>query len=249
MTVGLYPIGYQRDLVSMAELRQEHEPKMHPVFAERLFNFLTWYDLFDQDSKMGIGDGWRPTPSDTSQASREGHSFHQTQHFASGFVGYCGVDLVCKHGNGNHRAPHWDEVPKQNSGSLLISTYKVHCNVEDEPWHIQPVEIDGFDTWVHNGRKDPVGEVWTPPEDPASPYGLWPLATNKPDLRQGMRDGAVGYLQRVIRDKAGGGIAVDNYFGPQTTHRVKDMQRLFGLVVDGVVGHQTWPVVDFLASK
>lgn len=58
----------------------------------------------------------------------------------------------------------------------------------------------------------------------------------------------VAYLQGVILNRAGGGIVVDGKFGPQTEQRVKDLQSMFKLHADGVVGPETWAVIDFLAS-
>lgn len=57
------------------------------------------------------------------------------------------------------------------------------------------------------------------------------------------------YLQQVIHDKAGGNIKVDGDFGPATEKRVKDVQRVFHLREDGVVGKNTWGAIDFLALK
>ena len=70
-----------------------------------------------------------------------------------------------------------------------------------------------------------------------------------PVLRVGSRGDHVRWVQAVIRNKAGGDISVDGIFGPHTEKRVKDLQRFFGLVPDGVVGPKTWGIIDFLANS
>jgi len=41
---------------------------------------------------------------------------------------------------------------------------------------------------------------------------------------------------------------VDGRFGPKTEAAVKELQRACGISVDGVVGHQTWQIVDALEN-
>lgn len=90
-------------------------------------------------------------------------------------------------------------------------------------------------------------------------FSLWPFNVDKGTISNGAEGDAVAYLQGVIYHKAGGKIAVDGQFGPQTEGRVKDLQRFFQIAVDGVVGYDggngsnpgknaTWPIVDFLAG-
>ena len=118
----------------------------------------------------------------------------------------------------------------------------------EEPWHVAWANGDVVPQAVIDFEHPPP----PPPPvgfDPAhGAWGLWPLGLNKPVLRQGSKGDAVRYLQGVILLKAGGRIAVDGDFGPQTQARVLDLQRFFKLTVDGVVGPQTWEVVDHLAT-
>lgn len=80
------------------------------------------------------------------------------------------------------------------------------------------------------------------------PFGNWPWVA-KPVLRRGATGSSVRYLQSVISKRAGGNISVDGVFGSQTERRVKDLQRLFKLDDDGIVGKNTWGAVDYLAKK
>lgn len=60
-----------------------------------------------------------------------------------------------------------------------------------------------------------------------------------PDLRQGQRGGNVQTLQKALNLAAGRSLAQDGDFGPATAQAVKDVQRIFGLGVDGIVGPRT----------
>ncbi len=269
----LYPIGYDTERVTLAELRKRHERRMEPEYARRLF---AWIE--SKGGVIGIGGGWRTTPHPVSAASRAGRSFHQTQRFRDGFEGYSAVDLVGYNPNGKHRGVTWDEVPRQ--GSARTQEYGLHCNVPREPWHIQPVEYDGWWNWQADGRHRPhpgwplPGALPAPPTVPLfrpeqGEFSLWPLNKNKVRLAQedfvinrlarGFdnwtdRGDAVRYLQGVILHKAGGRITVDGYYGPLTEGRVMDVQRWWNhhseykLEVDGLVGPNTWNIIDWLAG-
>lgn len=100
-----------------------------------------------------------------------------------------------------------------------------------------------FEVWAgHDGGPAPA-PGWDPEH---GVFGLWPLNTNKPEIRRGDDSDAVRYLQGVILTKGGGRIEVDGVFDVPTEERVKDLQRMFHLPETGVVDLATWKVVDFL---
>lgn len=76
-------------------------------------------------------------------------------------------------------------------------------------------------------------------------YGLWPLNPDKETVRTGSSGDAVRYLQAVLdRWTVAGNVAVDGKFGGQTDRAVRLFQHAKVLVVDGVVGKQTWAAID-----
>ena len=50
----------------------------------------------------------------------------------------------------------------------------------------------------------------------------------------------VGYVQQALNVLIGAGLVVDNEFGPATNQAVRDYQAANGLVVDGIIGPNTW---------
>ena len=163
----LYPVGYGHELLPMEKVRERYASKFHPVAWKLHEDYMV-----HMGGLLGPGGGWRPTPSDTSEASRLGKSFHQTQTYASGTKGCCAIDYVARNGNNVHRAPRTGELPIQ--GSPEAAEWGIHANVGRpgsggwEPWHAQPIQMDGYDTWLHQGRPDP-RPVASKPEPPPPP--------------------------------------------------------------------------------
>lgn len=162
----LYPTGYGTTMVTMSQLKARHMNHMHPEFAARLF---PWIEA--QGGDIGIGGGHRTVQPAKVGFAPPGKSFHQSQTFASGVSCYCAVDLVHVNPGKVHRSPTWAEVPAQ--GSAEADKWRVHCNVRGEPWHMQPIEIDGYDSWVKAGRLEPQ----PPPPPPPPPVIVYPPIT------------------------------------------------------------------------
>jgi peptidoglycan hydrolase-like protein with peptidoglycan-binding domain len=83
-------------------------------------------------------------------------------------------------------------------------------------------------------------------------FGIYPTALNKPTIQLGSQNAHVGYLQGVLKCRSGQNINVAAlpgpwYFGTQTRTAVRNFQAFWGLTVDGVVGPQTWAVIDWAA--
>lgn len=151
----LYPTRWGTRLVDLDTLLAEHHiTRMEPEYAARL---TAW--LIANGGHIGIGGSWRAEGSQPAKPgfAPEGKSFHQTQMFDDGSLWFCAVDLVARNPGGKHRSPRWSEVPVQ--GRAEAAVWGVHCNVgappSGEPWHMQPIEIDGHGSWVSAGRPRP----------------------------------------------------------------------------------------------
>lgn len=261
-----FPTGYGYSLVSLDHLHDHHvQHGMDPRFADRLFPWLE-----NGDGQVGIGAAWRRTPSSCSAASRAGHSFHQTQHFADGFRGFVAVDLVARNPGHKHRAPHVNEVPVQGSHDAQV--WGVHVNVGTphtrgfEVWHMQPIEIDGYQSWHHAGSQR-ISANYPLPHGathvrPAPVHMAQHHDTGIP--RHSMRMGSTGHevqaLQVGLRSfhhsmphQVADPGNPDGKFGSRTERALKGWQDSVGhIAADGQYGPQTeakWrEVADFLDS-
>jgi len=64
------------------------------------------------------------------------------------------------------------------------------------------------------------------------------------EVKLGSRGEAVRAVQSFFTD-----IEADGIFGPLTDDRVRRLQRNTDLVVDGIVGPETWATLLFVASE
>lgn len=158
----LYPDGYGTAEITLERMVAKHGGKMHPEFARR---FFAW--IVSEGGRMGVGGGWRSTQPIKPGFAPPGMSFHETQVFSSGFAGYAAVDLVHRQLGQVHRSPSWAEGESAKEFGL-------HTFVSGEPWHVQCIEMRGYQTWVNAGRPDPQpialpGDKPTPPPPPIPP--------------------------------------------------------------------------------
>lgn len=116
--------------------------------------------------------------------------------------------------------------------------------VPHQDWHATQCPGEERAAWLRSGMS---GSSATPAK---------PTVTSKPNttphhplLKRGSRGAAVTKLQTILSRKAGGGIVIDGIFGPSTERKVRLLQRMFKLKVDGIVGEATWQVLDFLNSR
>lgn len=263
---GLYPVGYGDNLVNLEQLMAwAREDLMEPGYARRLRAYLQ-----SESGEIGIGGAVRFVQPDKNGFAPDGMSFHQLQHFVDGLRMFMAVDLVHRNPGNKHRAPTWAEVPRQGSGHPKIALYGVHCNVNGEPWHMQCIEVDGWQGWVNAGRRhpdpryplptdfDPVqdnppGDVIPPPppSPPANPtYPVPPGSFTVPTLTS-LRQGApnnpahVQVMQAMLNRWVGYGyngpvLVEDGDFGGNTDSALRNFQRSKGLSADGLCGPVTW---------
>jgi hypothetical protein len=185
-TPTLYPSGYGTQLLTLDALILRHMTQCEPETVLRVTQLILNFGGI-----LGIGSGVRPCPSDVSDASRECKSFHQRQVFNDGTVWFCAFDFVYRNPQSTpaaplpHIAPPPGIIPFQDGIRaglpLPPSTMQtgIHANVGKpgtvgfEPWHGQPSEIDGFDSWHIQGRHRPIPVLTnyynSPPEPPEPP--------------------------------------------------------------------------------
>jgi hypothetical protein len=152
-----FPYGYGTDEKTIKWIEKRLLTNYHPEYVARL---IAW--LESRNGQVGVGGGWRADGTQPKKAgfAPAGKSFHQNQRYNDGFIGATAVDLVCRNAGGVHRSPSWAEVPIQGAADAAL--WGLHCNVGtpgargSEPWHIQPIEIDGHEGWLKAGSPAPV---------------------------------------------------------------------------------------------
>lgn len=241
----LYPIFYGTRLVTWDVLEATFRPYAHPAAWRVLANFLK-----HQGGKFGIGGGRRlhGAQPDKPGFAPEGKSFHQDQDFPSGRY-YAAWDLVVVNPGYKHRAPRWDEVPVQ--GTQRAIDYGFHMNVGkpnekgSESWHGQMVPLDGFGSWVAQGKYDldynypillraPRPQPPQPPLPPTQPVTKEILVQfTSRNLVEGSFGPDVKFYQERLNDVAGQGLFLDGIFGPEMTKAVKNFQFFFKKLADG----------------
>ncbi|MEU6273033.1 peptidoglycan-binding domain-containing protein [Streptomyces populi] len=72
---------------------------------------------------------------------------------------------------------------------------------------------------------------------------------SRPTLQQGSSGRAVRQAQCYLNQAIGAGLDEDGVFGPVTKAATREFQQCAGIVVDGLVGAQTWSFLSFWANS
>lgn len=248
-----YRIGYANQRVDLAGLRAwSRFAGVHPEVQKRVIAMMDAARAAGTD--LGVGGALRTTA--------EQEQLFYSRHTAS-LTGCCWYKLRRWRLNDGaaHAAPPgksyhepvldgrclaldmvgWENGwMERNAARFWLRTF---TDVNGERWHIQPNEVPASRT-----QYSPTTHVLANWQPAPNPYGAWPTMV-KPTLRIGSEHDAVRYLERVLAEKAGQQITPDRLFTAATATAVKNLQAFFSLTVDGVVGAQTWPVIDMLATR
>lgn len=251
--MSTYRIGYGTRRVTLTELRMWPSfAGVHPEVQKRVIAMMDAARAAGTD--LGVGGAYRSTA--------EQEQLFYSRHVAS-LTGCCWYKLrrwKLRDGMA-HAAPPGKSYHEPTLASCCLAldmvgwengwlernaarfAMRTFTEVNGERWHIQPASVPASRA-TYSPSLHPLG-VWSPT---ASPYGAWPTAS-KPTLREGSVDPAVHYLERVLAEKAGQHLTIDSTFTAGTAVAVRNLQAFFGLTVDGVVGAQTWPAIDMLATR
>lgn len=202
---------------------------LHPEMRRR-FQALTEY-LASQGVVFGIGTGWRVQPENKPGFASPGNSWHEGVPVSSR-ANALAIDTV--------PSSSWPAMERELARFGLRS-FK---NVNNEPWHIQLIEIPAsrryatslppIKVWDLPGIGTGGGTV-TPPQPPSWKPTDDRVAT--PTLRRGDSGGEVVQLQQTCNFWGWGDVGnADGQFGARTEDAVKIMQQTIGAQPDGEYG-------------
>lgn len=124
---------------------------------------------------------------------------------------------------------------------VLVPKYGFSFEAQSEPWHIRYVAGDNVPMAVLLFEASHL-----PPEPPKPP------TPGVNYVQASVKLGSVGAdvyaLQAVIKFKAGQSVPVNGTFDAATDTALKNVQKFFGLTVDGQCGPKTWALINMLAN-
>ena len=235
-----YPYGYGSTTETLAQLmRRNTVNRLHPEFRRRVFAMME--AAADAGVPLGIGTGWRVQPNPPPPGfAKPGNSNHESFPAGSNAPNAVAADMV--------PTPSFDWM-ERNCHRFGLRTFR---HVNNEPWHIQPVEIPAGRNW----RKEPWSlPAWPLTREPS--IGGAELPTPPPPLSKGLtvelpfeeltvathrnrRSQYTANVQALLNLRAGQVVvAEDGYYGPKTEAVVKLVQGEEGLKVDGRCGPKT----------
>lgn len=138
-------------------------------------------------------------------------------------------------------------VSRDSRIKYIISNRRI-CSFEVDPWQWRPYHgINPHNHHVHISVRPDRAHY-----DSLDPWNIsgatMPAATTMvavvpPTLRMGDHGDAVEHIQQELNAR-GLAVRADGKFGVATAAAVKSFQRARGLIVDGVIGPQTWAALN-----
>ena len=229
---NLYPFGYQgRRLTWDRMLLQSTVNRLHPEVLRR-FKALIEYAA-TEGRPLGVGTGWRVQPNPPPPGfAKPGNSWHESCPVNPASATAMAIDTVITNS--------WDWM-ERNCGDFGFRTFR---HVNNEPWHIQPIEIP---TSRKFATVCPVLPSWplpgVPPVTPPT-TGVFTVQGYRKTVKQGTQGKMAKMCQQQINLIAGQGVVEDGNFGNQSVAALKNVQTVLGVSADGICGNQTWQAFE-----
>ena len=129
------------------------------------------------------------------------------------------------------------------------------CECSNGVQHFSPMKTNRWTHWAvaacFKAEMDTVNPGENAPSTPSEPADDKTDTQTMPTVRKGDKGDAVRYLQSLLMERGYdlGKWGDDGDFGNATEKAVKQFQRDWGLVEDGVVGKKTWAVLTSSPAK
>lgn len=254
MSTPVFPYGYNRPpdggpqgmgtMLTWDEmLIKKTVNHLHPEVQRRLHALIN--AAHNVGVPLGVGTGWRVQPNPPPPGfAKPGNSWHESTPVDPQSRTAMAIDTVP-----NVSWP-WME---DHCGSFGFRTFK---HINNEPWHIQPTEITAsrryatvcptLYTWALPEIPNQPPPVTPPPviTPPPTSTGVYSVQGYRKNVVQGSQGKMAKMCQQQINLLSGQGIAEDGNFGSQSVAALKNIQKLFGITVDGKCGPQTWQALE-----
>jgi peptidoglycan hydrolase-like protein with peptidoglycan-binding domain len=225
----LYPYGYGTTMLSMPQMMVRKTVNLLlPEFRRRVFALME--EAAEEGIPLGIGTGWRIQPDPPPPGfARPGNSNHESFPAGSGTATAVAADMVPQ--------AAWPWM-NRNCATFGLRHF---ATVNNEPWHIQPLEIPAGRNW----RKEPWDlEPFPLPVKEKPPTGVTITVEVTRQILKPNANAQSGYdvfvLQSILNGIYAGSLTLDGMYGIRTIAAVQEAQRTLGLAVDGICGPKTW---------
>jgi peptidoglycan hydrolase-like protein with peptidoglycan-binding domain len=249
MTDYKYPYGYAGNPQGMGTLLTWDQMMtkktcyyLHPEVLRR-FHALIEYGA-SLAVPLGVGTGWRVQPTNPDGSAKPGfaspgNSWHESCPVSPQSASAFAIDTV----------PNisWDWM-ESNCGKYGFRTFRY---VDNEPWHIQPVEISTSRKYATVPPGLPTWKLPTEPDVPATPIpppveegAYFQVIANRKNVQQGSTGKMARTCQYFCQTLSGAPADLDGNFGPQSVEALKNLQKVLKVPVDGKCGPTTWQAME-----